>query len=729
LADVWDEKAVFLVALALAPEDRDAFLDGACKTPEQLVRIETLLRKHAEADSNDADPATSEDLGDKQFDEFKVIHTLGSGGMGVVYLAEDTLLKRKVALKVLAEHMTGSESALARFRTEARAAASIKHPGVVPVFRFGFTRGRHYLVSEYVEGPTLAAVIREQKETREAHQRTEDLRTWHRRCAEIIAQVADALDHSHRAGIVHRDVKPSNIILDPVAGPRLTDFGIAKHLTEEDRTQATSLVGSCHYMSPEQASVSSTTVDQRSDVFSLGVVLYEMLTLRRPFEGDDPFRVLRAIISEEPARPRSIDPQIPRDLETICRKAIEKSRINRYQSAAHFAADLRCYLEGKPILARPPSLGRQSLEFGRRHRRPLLAAVMALLVVSIAVAVWKINEIGATTVAWVSVESDAEASTVYLQEHNAETHAVLEASRKIGLAPIDSLSLAPGQYRLTIVRDSDGAFCEFNLVLTELGKANLTRVRAADAADEGVLAGAEAPLLGLFRPTDEVVSEDMLQIAGGAYDLRGVGPEHPVLQNTTEVEPFYIDAREVTNRQYKEFVDATGHREPYFCKEWGYTQEIADLPVIWVSMADAEAYARFRGKRLPTVLEWQAAARGVDGRLYPWGDDLPDEDVFWAYMPNGTQIGELFASYKEHVAPASQPAPWDPPLGMLHTYSNVRELTGTADPGGDGVYLAGRAWTDDPSVRTLALESTFPLSQPSPRMGFRCAKSAAPVKE
>src|SRR6185436_12587368 len=152
----------------------------------------------------------------------------------------------------------------------------------------------------------------------------------------------------------HRDVKPSNILMDPAHGPRLTDFGIAKHLVEEARTRATDVIGSCHYMSPEQASIAKARVDQRSDIFSLGVVLYEMLALRRPFEGDTVVQVLRAVVSLDPPGLAQVDRRIARDLVTICHKALEKEPDRRYQTAAHMAADLRCFLEDRPILARPP---------------------------------------------------------------------------------------------------------------------------------------------------------------------------------------------------------------------------------------------------------------------------------------------------------------------------------------------------------------------------------------
>ncbi|MEC9374596.1 MAG: SUMF1/EgtB/PvdO family nonheme iron enzyme, partial [Planctomycetota bacterium] len=227
----------------------------------------------------------------------------------------------------------------------------------------------------------------------------------------------------------------------------------------------------------------------------------------------------------------------------------------------------------------------------------------------------------------------------------------------------------------------------------------------------------------VLRTVESVEGEGgMLRVEGGAYRLKGRAPVHPVGGDEVVVETFLIDARQVSNAAYKAFVDATGHRMPYAWQAWGYPEDAGDLPVIWVSMEDAEAYARWAGKRLATVREWQAAARGREGRLYPSGNESPSEarageNVTWL-SPE-----EKFAHYLRETTAVGERTAWDPPGGLIHSFSNVRELTGTVGSGGGSAYLVGRAWTDDPRGKTLADVLSGPRVMPSPNVGFRCAKS------
>ncbi len=280
---------VFTNALGLEGKTREDYLDEACPTSQARARIEQLLRHHAEAPeeflTQSVDSAEAGDV-PEQIDEFRIIKRLGEGGMGVVYLAKDTTLDRNVALKILHGHVP-FESAAIRFQDEARSAATLKHPGIVPVFRFGSWGEQKYLVTEFVDGPTLAQLIDTQKQAITQTSTPRAVKGWLRRVAEISLLLAEALEAAHRGNVVHRDVKPSNILMDAQLGPRLTDFGIAKHFKDQEPNIQTGLIGSCHYMSPEQANIEGARVDFRSDIFSLGVVLYEMLTFVRPFEGDD----------------------------------------------------------------------------------------------------------------------------------------------------------------------------------------------------------------------------------------------------------------------------------------------------------------------------------------------------------------------------------------------------------------------------------------------------------
>lgn len=727
MAQNWDEKAVFLAALGLAAKDRDAFLLGACPDEPARQRIRLLLDHHEKNATTGFNPeADSAPIGladPNQIDEFRLIHKIGEGGMGVVYLAEDTILARRVALKIIGSHLLGSEQGVARFRDEARAAALLNHPAIVPVFKYGSDGTRHYIASEFVDGPTLSTVLEEERSRRQGMTRTDAL-GWFKRCAEIAATIADALDASHRMNIIHRDVKPSNILVDRHRGPRLTDFGVAKNLTVSPERPVTNIVGSCHYMSPEQASISAASVDQRSDIFSLGVVLYEMLTLQKPFVGADLSQVLRAVIEHNPPTVRSLDPRIPRDLQVICHKAIEKHPRDRYQSIAHLAADLRCYMAGDPILARPPDLTQRILRWLKRHKKAVVLICIAVLAFA---TLWMRHRLKLQhdlAMAWVSISAGSAPCKAYFQPHSLTTLEPLSDYTAIGPTPVQNLKLKAGQYRILVVRDSDRAFCEFNLVALEAGPDHLAFIRAFDSANEIKSPAERNELRGAFRHTRDIAQGEMIRIEGGDFELRTSNSQHPVLLGAVRLDSFLIDVTEVSNRDYRAFVDATGHPPPYSWTAFGYSPELEDRPVVWVSLADAEAYARWRGKRLPTLWEWQAAARGPKGDLYPTGAQLPDVP---APTLNQNLFGDqlaLFQSYAEHTMSTRVPSAWDGVSGRLrHTFSNVCEFTGTVDLANRDVYLTGRGWYEDPRTRTLANVLTTPLKQPTPRFGFRCAKS------
>lgn len=739
MGEGWNEKAVFLAALALKPEERAAYLQGACPDEAARARIEQLLRHHEDGTERiepslppapmfpGAAPAAAGD----QLDEFRLIERIGEGGMGVVYLAEDRVLGRRVALKILASHLTGSEAAVAKFHDEAKHAAALRHPAIVPVHRFGGQSPRYYLVSDYVDGPTLGTVIAEERRRRETGCSTQDMKAWRRRSAEIAGVIADALDCSHRARIVHCDVKPSNILIDREQGAKLTDFGIAKHLREDSRAKHTGIVGTCHYMSPEQASIAATTIDGRSDVFSLGVVLYEMLALRRPFEGRDPNEVLRAVVSASPAPLRTVDPTAPRDLETICRKAMEKDPERRYQTAAHMAADLRCYLDGRPILARPPGLGRRAAIWAGEHRRLLTAAAAVLALGAMVITGLAIKDQRETikrqhdaTMGWLSVSSESP-SRALLQGRD-DALRLTPGARLLGAAPLEDLSLTPGQYRLTLVRESDGAFCEFNLVL-RAGREKRLAARAMDS--NAYRCTNDSLLVGVFRAASSG-DEDMVLMPEATYEIESHGPIEDVPRGSTQFTAFLIDRRSVSNREYKAFVDATGYPAPRIWRElpdFEANPEVGDRPVVWLSMADAEAYARWRGKRLPTLFEWQAAARGREGRLYPAGAEAPTiSDCGPPYAP---KLPDIVKSYLEYTVPANVPSRWDAPDGLLHMFSNTNQLTATATSGGGHVYVAGRSWVRPATMTTLAAAISVDLASYGPTSGFRCARSLNPPKE
>jgi serine/threonine protein kinase len=323
--------------------------------------------------------------------DFKIIRELGSGGMARVFEAEQKSLKRVVALKVLAPHFSLSDKALLKFQREAVAGGRQKHPGIVSVYATGEHDGVHYIVQELVEGGrTLADEFLDYSKSGNLH------RGHYNRMAGIIAGVAEALAHAHSSGVIHRDVKPSNILITLEGRPKITDFGLARVDNFLSLSQSGDLSGTPYYMSPEQVQLRRGTIDHRTDIFSLGVTLYKALTLKRPFEGTSSHEVTKKIMSHVPVEPRNVNHRVSRDLSIICMKAIEKDPNRRYQTMTEFSEDLRSYLAGEPISARPMGRIRKSFHWIRRNKIYSLTAAASLLVMAmiamIALDIYKKNQ-------------------------------------------------------------------------------------------------------------------------------------------------------------------------------------------------------------------------------------------------------------------------------------------------------------------------------------------------
>jgi serine/threonine protein kinase len=274
---------------------------------------------------------------------YELTHLIARGGMAQVYRAMDRQLERPVALKVLFPELSVDRTFVERFRREAQAAANLSHPNIVPVFDWGEDDGSYFIVMEYVQGRPLSAVLRDPQ------------RLAPRQIATIGAGVAAALAFAHRHGVVHRDVKPGNILITPDGDVKVTDFGIARAMnTEESLTQTGAVMGTAAYFSPEQAE--GKGVDSRSDIYSLGVVLYEMSVGRPPFTGDSPVAVASKHVRDQPVLPREANPAVPPALEAVTMKAMAKNPDDRYGSAEELRADLLRFADGRPVEAADPGL-------------------------------------------------------------------------------------------------------------------------------------------------------------------------------------------------------------------------------------------------------------------------------------------------------------------------------------------------------------------------------------
>jgi len=396
--------------------DLEAFLAGH----DEMARFTAPLRVARGGDAHgpggalrdepDDPPASLGELGD-----FRLLREVGRGGMGVVYEAEQISLRRRVALKVLPFAAAIDPRRLQRFKTEALAAAHVQHEQIVPVHAVGCERGVHFYAMQFIDGQSLAALIgelrglgderRDDADVTEAaiggpvspsggvatsaattisRERSADRLRYFDRVAGLGRQAALALEHAHQAGIVHRDVKPGNLLLDLRGQLWVTDFGLAQVTGDVGLTITGEMLGTLRYASPEQVLARRGIVDHRSDVYSLGATLYELLTLRPLFDGRDRNALIRQIADDEPASPRSLEPSIPAGLETIVLKALRKEPAERYATAQEMADDLQRFLARRPILARRPTPSERLRAWSRRHPAIVGSGMAALLLLTAA---------------------------------------------------------------------------------------------------------------------------------------------------------------------------------------------------------------------------------------------------------------------------------------------------------------------------------------------------------
>jgi len=426
------------------PEIED-YVERYPEIAEQIRAAFPALQVVGDSRAGSELPRVDSDLaGRKTLGDFRILHELGRGGMGVVYEAEQLSMGRRVALKVLPFAALAQDKSLQRFRNEVRAAGALNHPNIVPIHSVGEERGVHFFAMQLIRGQTMAEVItqlvrlqnsgqplqdtsisqtlsvtgvldfggsaneptqefstvkdddldvvstpstdtrRETKARISTEGQTDSRPTFVRSAVRLGVQAAEALQHAHDEGVLHRDIKPGNLMLDAQGQLFITDFGLARIETDVGVTMTGDIVGTLRYMSPEQALAKRIVIDHRSDIYSLGVTLYELLTLRPPFDGEHRQELLKQIAFEDPPKPCQISRSIPRELETVILKAIEKNPDERYSTAAELSEDLQAFLEDRPIKAKPPTLFQRTAKWSRRHKPLVWSASLSIVFLMVA---------------------------------------------------------------------------------------------------------------------------------------------------------------------------------------------------------------------------------------------------------------------------------------------------------------------------------------------------------
>jgi eukaryotic-like serine/threonine-protein kinase len=732
---------------------------------------------------------------------YEILSKLGEGGMGEVFLAEDTSLRRKIAIKILPSQSIADERARMRLVREAQAAAALDHPNICAIYEVGESDGHTFICMQYVSGETLESLIKH---------KSLDL-------SEVLGigiQVADALAEAHARSIIHRDIKPANIMITPRGSVKVMDFGLAKLFQSAEAVQSEAktaqlistqgaIIGTLPYMSPEQ--VRGEVLDGRSDIFSFGVVLYEMLSGHQPFGQKSAAATASAILTSDPSPLARFSRELPAELERIVSKTLRKDPDERYQTIKDLLLDLRSLknelefqhrLERSSssesvnvkspslasesdttvILAGPSTAGSESqITKGetvvRSFRSAWLIGMGALIVLGVVGwLVWRnanirwakrqvphieelaqagkyfdaydqalmvqkyagddetISRLMPTISDVVSVKTDPAGGKVYLKRFVSDNSDQRPARVFAGTTPITNLRIARGEYILEIEKE---------------GYTRAERTISGAIMHTGKLVVLPPPIRieqKLFPP--DQMPNQMVFVPGGDYRL--VAWARPT-DTRLRLDDFFIDRYEVSNREYREFINAGGYLKRQYWKypfvkdgktlsweeasnefkdrtgltaprSWtnqNFPEGKADYPVTDISWYEAAAYAAFRGKQLPTIFQWEKAARNGQasalGNYMPWGLFYPGDTVEGRanFNNNGTTaVNDLEFGMS--------------PFGAYNMAGNVSEWT--ENDSSEGFIATGGGWGDP--LYTFAQYGMFPGFYSSNKRGFRCAMNA-----
>jgi len=740
-----------------------------------------------------------------QLNRYQIISKLGEGGMGEVFLAEDTSLRRKIAIKILPANSIADDRAKLRLVREAQSAAALDHPNICAIYEVGESDGHTFICMQYVSGETLDAFLKHKS-----------LDLSH--LLNIAIQVADALAEAHGRGIIHRDIKPANIMITPRGTVKVMDFGLAKVIessasiqSEAETVQLISaqgaIIGTLPYMSPEQ--VRADPLDARSDIFSFGVLLYELVSGHQPFAAKTAPETASAILTSNPPLLARFSKDLPAELERIVSKAIRKDPEERYQTIKDLLIDLTSLkneIEFQDRLERSSSSEAVSLKIAdensatavmtvnpagpstlsstakttrddvllSRSRLPWLIGIAVVAVLGLAgwfvwrqakirwakrqvpniealaqagkyfeaydqsLAVQKyigddetISRLMPTISDVVSVTTNPAGAKIYLSRFVPAEPGKPSERVLVGTSPISNLRIARGEYILEIEKD---------------GYIKSERSISGAILHVGNLMVVPPPISiqqKLFTST--LMPSQMVFVPGSEYRL--VAWARPT-DTRAQLDDYFIDRYEVSNREYQEFINGGGYLKKQYWKypfvkdgktlsweeavsqfkdhtglagprSWtnqNFPEGKADYPVTDVTWYEAAAYAEFKGKQLPTIFQWEKAAR--DGRVSPLGNYMP-----WGLFYPGDAIeGRANFDNKGTLAVDSLPFGMSP-FGAYNMAGNVSEWT--MNDSSEGFIATGGAW-GDPSY-TFAQYGTFPGFYSSNKRGFRCSMNVPGV--
>ena len=712
-------RRIYLEALDLPEAEREDFLRSACGDDTGLrAEVAGLLEEEVDEVfllTPSVEPGVN--LGD-----FELRSEIGSGGTGIVFRAWQRSLNREVALKVLPRHFSLSEERVGRFQREARAAAKLTHSCIAPIYEIAKDGDTHFFVMELVQGLDLACEVKAMRSGGASSLPSFDSKPYFQKVAELMLRCAGALAYSHGMGVVHRDIKPHNIVLDQGGQPKIVDFGLAKDSTLGSISVSERVEGTPYYMSPEQALAKKGRVDARTDVYSLGAVLYELLTLDRPYEGNTSREVIDKILVRDPVPPRKRNPKVPRDLAVICTKAMEKDLRFRYESAAALEEDLGRYLAGEPILAKPASVLRKTVRAAKKHRLAVGAAAVVLLSIGVftyAVA-WKERQ------EWIPVKVSLLEDERSAASEGVELFAIaLDPTgspidmdpKELGPLPVETNLEA--RYWMIQARRGNSLLAEFAVTL-DPGEPIFER--------------------GIYLRESSLAGQATVRVAAQDWNPEGICMQHPGVVPIGNLE---VDTTEVTYGQYLLFCEATDRELPGPLQKGWATEIPSDFPVSGISRWDAQCYANWAGKRLPTHHELDFLLKGHEGRAYPWGEQEPT-DLHMApsvsILPGSFLSSEpTFRHYLEHIHPVGSFPIGASPDGVLDLIGSLVSYTSSPMPArdpqkriplADNILTIGRSFQLDISDPERAKYNH--IERPDSKFltlldtGFRCVRTVSP---